>query len=109
MPITLTEAFGCQRCQKIFVLKPDKSTIEELSTSHPYKRTWYWSGHQWHPAHRRVSISLGYLLLGFFILLLMLLFLLLLPAEARTPKVIFLLVMITVFLMAIAWFAPYRY
>jgi hypothetical protein len=46
-PIALTEAFGCNRCQRIFVVQDSGYVIEELSTSYPYKRTWRWTGHQW--------------------------------------------------------------
>jgi hypothetical protein len=42
--IVLTEAFGCSRCRRIFVLQPDGLTIEELATTYPYKRRYYWNG-----------------------------------------------------------------
>jgi hypothetical protein len=45
-PITLTEAFGCNRCQQIFVVDEQGHTLEQLSTAYP-KRLWRWSGHQW--------------------------------------------------------------
>lgn len=43
----LTEAFGCDRCQKIFVVQEGGYVIEQLSTTYPYKRTWHWTGQQW--------------------------------------------------------------
>lgn len=46
-PIALTEAFGCNRCQKIFVVEEGGYVLEELSSSYPYKRAWRWTGHQW--------------------------------------------------------------
>ena len=46
-PIVLTEAFGCDRCQQIYVLKDDGYSIEQLSTHYPYRRAWRWTGHQW--------------------------------------------------------------
>ncbi|MEO0455612.1 MAG: hypothetical protein AAF152_03385 [Cyanobacteria bacterium P01_A01_bin.114] len=46
-PIVLTEAFGCDRCQQIFVLREDGYVIEQLSSHYPYRRSWRWSGHQW--------------------------------------------------------------
>lgn len=55
VPITLTEAFGCNRCQRIFVVQDSGYVIEELSTNYPYKRAWRWNGHQWHV----VTPSLG--------------------------------------------------
>ncbi|MBW4523073.1 MAG: hypothetical protein KME16_25830 [Scytolyngbya sp. HA4215-MV1] len=51
VPIALTEAFGCNRCQQIFVVEESGYVIEQLSTSYPYKRTWRWTGHQWNIAH----------------------------------------------------------
>lgn len=46
-PITLTEAFGCDRCQQIFVVNEGGHVLEQLSTTYPYKRAWRWNGHQW--------------------------------------------------------------
>jgi hypothetical protein len=42
--IILTEAFGCDRCHRIFVLQADGLTIEELAATFPYKRRYYWNG-----------------------------------------------------------------
>jgi hypothetical protein len=42
--IVLTEAFGCDRCHRIFVLQEDGLTIEELAATYPYKRRYYWNG-----------------------------------------------------------------
>lgn len=47
IPITLTEAFGCSRCQQIFAVRENGDTIEQLSTTYPYKKTWRWTGRQW--------------------------------------------------------------
>lgn len=44
--ILLTEALGCDRCQKIFVVKDNYETIEQLS-SFEQKKTWYWNGSSW--------------------------------------------------------------
>lgn len=57
MPITLTEAFGCNRCQHIFVVEEGGYVIEQLSTSYPYKRAWRWTGHRWIIAHPRLGES----------------------------------------------------
>jgi hypothetical protein len=46
-PITLTDAFGCQRCQQIFVIKAEGHAIEELAAITPFRRSWYWNGRQW--------------------------------------------------------------
>ncbi|NJO80389.1 MAG: hypothetical protein HC827_19010 [Cyanobacteria bacterium RM1_2_2] len=58
VPITLTEAFGCNRCQQIFVVQENGYVIEQLSTTYPYKRAWRWTGHQWNIAHS--SLTRGY-------------------------------------------------
>ncbi|MBE7381567.1 MAG: hypothetical protein F6J95_009185 [Leptolyngbya sp. SIO1E4] len=46
-PIALTEAFGCTRCQQIFVIREGGYLLEQISTHYPYKRVWYWTGQQW--------------------------------------------------------------
>ena len=46
-PITLTEAFGCDRCQQIFVVEDNGYVLEQLSTTYPYKRAWRWTGSRW--------------------------------------------------------------
>lgn len=56
-PITLTEAFGCDRCQQIFVVQDNGYVIEQLSTHYPYKRAWRWSGHQWRLDRSSISTS----------------------------------------------------
>lgn len=53
--ITLTEAFGCDRCSQIFGVSEDGMTLEQLSTSYPYKKAWQWTGVGW----RDQSRSLG--------------------------------------------------
>lgn len=50
-PIALTDAFGCNRCQQIFVVEESGHVLEQLSTSYPYKRSWRWNGHQWRVAN----------------------------------------------------------
>lgn len=57
-PIVLTEAFGCNRCQQIFVVQDNGYVLEQLSTNYPYKRAWRWTGHQWNIAH--ASLGRGY-------------------------------------------------
>jgi hypothetical protein len=47
VPITLTEAFGCNRCQQIFVVPENTNVLEQLATTYPYKRTWRWNGSSW--------------------------------------------------------------
>ena len=47
VPIALTEAFGCNKCQQIFVVEESGYVIEELSTTYPYKKVWRWTGYRW--------------------------------------------------------------
>ncbi|MGK7876907.1 MAG: hypothetical protein AB4426_27540 [Xenococcaceae cyanobacterium] len=55
--ITLTEAFGCDRCQQIFVLEDNGQVIEQLSSTYSYKRTWCWTGHRWIAVHSGLGES----------------------------------------------------
>ena len=64
MPIVLTEAFGCDRCQQIFVVEEGRQAIEELSVSHSYKRVWRWTGQRWIIAHPSLKESYLPLALG---------------------------------------------
>ena len=78
MPIALTEAFGCNRCQQIFVLQENGHLLEQLSTHYPYKRVWYWTGQQWRLEHSVLGnhyLPLTTMLLGvaIFVLLLVIL------------------------------------
>jgi hypothetical protein len=57
VPITLTEAFGCDRCQQIFVVQDNGHVLEQLSTTYPYKRAWRWTGNGWHVVHPRIGES----------------------------------------------------
>jgi hypothetical protein len=69
--ILLTEAFGCDRCQQIFGLSEDNQTIEQLSTSYPYTKTWQWMAEGWHSKDRvlgehYIPLVLGSLAISFF-------------------------------------------
>lgn len=73
-PIALTEAFGCNRCQRFFVVQENGYVIEELPTTYSYKRTWRWTGHQWSivsPSLGRGYFPLALIGLGVFIILLL--------------------------------------
>lgn len=66
VPITLTEAFGCDRCQQIFVVEENSNVLEQLSTTYPYKKAWRWTGSTWqivHPKFREsyLPVALGIL------------------------------------------------
>lgn len=73
--IALTDAFGCYRCQQIFVLREDGYLLEQLSTHYPYKRVWYWTGQQWRLDHSALSnhylpLATMLFVVGMFVLLL---------------------------------------
>lgn len=80
-PIALTEAFGCNRCQRIFVVQESGYVIEELSTNYPYKRAWRWTGHQWSTA----SPGLGRAYLPLTLLIIFGLIFLLLVTTLQSP------------------------
>jgi hypothetical protein len=54
-PITLTEAFGCDRCHQIFAVEEDGYGIEQLSSHYPTKRTWRWVGDRWQVARKKTD------------------------------------------------------
>ena len=45
--IALTEAFGCDRCQQIFVMEANEQTIKQLSNSYGIEGFWQWTGNRW--------------------------------------------------------------
>ncbi|WP_308255338.1 hypothetical protein [Geminocystis sp. GBBB08] len=47
LPIILTEAMGCDRCQHIFVVTEKEGYIEQLNPSYSYKKRWRWNGKRW--------------------------------------------------------------
>lgn len=55
IPITLTEAFGCDRCQQIFVVEDNGYVLEQLSTTYPYKRAWRWKANNWQVVQPRLG------------------------------------------------------
>ncbi len=57
IPIVLTEAFGCDRCQQIFVVEDNGHVLEQLSTTYPYKRAWRWMGNTWQVVRPRLGES----------------------------------------------------
>ncbi|QQE64483.1 hypothetical protein GFS31_11640 [Leptolyngbya sp. BL0902] len=75
-PIILTEAFGCDRCQQIFVVQDDGYVMEQLSTHYPYKRAWRWTGQQWRLDRSALNLSYpsllvmtSFVLMAFFLIL----------------------------------------
>ncbi|HIK27446.1 MAG: hypothetical protein N3E45_13810 [Oscillatoriaceae bacterium SKW80] len=57
VPIVLTEAFGCNRCQQIFVVEENGYLLEQLSTTYPYKQAWRWMGDRWTKAYTGMKDS----------------------------------------------------
>ncbi len=57
IPIILTDAFGCDRCQQIFVVEDNGHVLEQLSTTYPYKRAWRWMGNTWQVVRPRLGES----------------------------------------------------
>lgn len=55
IPITLTDAWGCDRCKQIFELRPQPNTIGKVSTPYPRQRTWHWNGQKWQPTRNRAK------------------------------------------------------
>jgi hypothetical protein len=110
-PIMLTEAFGCDRCQQIFVVLEDGQTLEQLASLNPQKKLWRWNGKKW--VLIRPQYNKRYLLFGFLAILVMVI-IILLSLILRSPSgigmipwgvVAFLLV---VLFILIAWLV-YRY
>ncbi|NJK51328.1 hypothetical protein HC931_27410 [Candidatus Gracilibacteria bacterium] len=73
LPIVLTEAFGCDRCQQIFVVDEKNQVIEQLSTNYPGKRAWRWTGYRWITAHYGIGESGLPLILVIFLVVLFIL------------------------------------
>jgi apolipoprotein N-acyltransferase len=109
-PITLTEAFGCTRCQQIFVVQDNGHVIEQLSTTYPYKRAWRWTGHQWNVAHS--SLSRGYfpitLLMIFGLVFLLLLTVLQFPISASVAFRVIAALLLSMMLVLMLWLACRR-
>ena len=82
VPITLTEAFGCDRCQQLFVVEDNGYVLEQLSTSYPYKRAWRWMGNRWSVSQPRFEQN--YLPVAFGIILVLLI--VWLPLALRSPN-----------------------
>ncbi len=66
------EALGCDRCRKIFVLRDDSYSLEQVST--PYPHSWQWDGQTWRstkslpianfPLYTAILFSLACILIG---------------------------------------------
>ncbi|MEL6490361.1 MAG: hypothetical protein AAFV85_22865 [Cyanobacteria bacterium J06634_6] len=47
IPITLTEAWGCDRCKQLFERTSEPDTVTKLSSPYPHQKTWQWTGKHW--------------------------------------------------------------
>ncbi len=74
-PIALTEAFGCDYCQQIFVAEQAGLRLAQLASHAPESPTWFWTGQQWcldRKLFNRRYVVLGVTLLAFSLLLMLL-------------------------------------
>jgi hypothetical protein len=69
-PIILTEAFGCDRCQQIFVVLENGYEIEQLASHYPYKKSWRWYNNRWISANQGVGETYFPVALGVILILL---------------------------------------
>ncbi len=107
IPITLTEAFGCNQCQRFFVVQENGYVIEELPTTYSYKRTWRWTGHQW----SAVSPSLGRGYMSFLIVGLGMIIVLLVATQSplnSSPAFLAIAFLALVLLIFVFWLACRR-
>ena len=69
VPITLTEAWGCDHCKQIFERGEDPSTVGKLANPYHRQRIWRWNGQQWvvgnHLARPKAVNAAAVVLLGF--------------------------------------------
>lgn len=102
--ISLTEAFGCDRCQQIFIVEDSGYAIEQLSTSYPYKKAWCWKGDKWMVAHSTIRENYLPLSLGIVVFALCIAAVLA-PQLTKDPKIIifFALVVLGATLMPALW------
>lgn len=70
IPIVLTDAMGCDRCQKLFVVEENGYVLEQVATSYPQKPAWRWVGDRWIVAQSRLKQSYLYIALGAILVLL---------------------------------------
>jgi len=70
IPIVLTDAMGCDRCQKIFVVEENGYAIEQLATNYPQKQTWRWVGNRWITAQSYLKQSYLPIAIGAIVILL---------------------------------------
>lgn len=107
-PITLTEAFGCNRCQKIFVVEENGYTIEQLSTSYPSKKSWRWTGNRWTRAHTSLRENKLLFVVGIIIVFSFILCLVLLLQSSPQLNNIIIGVLLVIVIPLVSWLAYRR-
>jgi len=110
IPIALTDAFGCNRCQQIFVVEESGYTIEQLSTSYPYKKAWRWTGHRWNTANSGLGESYLPIAVGIIIVLVIVWLPLALHTKTGAPIIVWALlaVLLAVLPALMVWLAYRR-
>jgi len=105
-PILLTEAFGCDRCQKIFAVEENGYVLQQVSTSSPYKKTWYWTGKQWIAIHsdlKEYYLPVGLLVILVLPIVWLSLYFLLAPSGSSIMVWVFIPVMLLLLLALMRW------
>lgn len=109
MPIALTEAFGCNRCQQLFVVEDHGYVLEQLSTSYPYKRAWRWMGNRWVVAQSRSGQGFLYIAIAIIVFLLIVtIFLALRSSNGPIIPIWVVVLAVLLILLAIMFWLTYR-
>lgn len=108
-PIALTEALGCDKCHHIFVVRADGYTLEQLSSTYPYKQVWYWTGKEWCLINPRIHHAGCFWMVGvlcfLFMGMLSLPWFLRIPLDRHVVVWMVLTILIAIILMFMVWFA----
>lgn len=100
IPIVLTDAMGCDRCQKIFVVEENGYALEQLSTTYPHKPSWRWVGNRWITAQSHLKQSYLPIAIGAIVLLLFMWLLSALKAPSGTNLLFWIMVAVIVIIIA---------
>lgn len=106
--IALTEAFGCNRCQHIFVVEDNGHVLEQLSGTYPYKKAWRWNGHQWNTASSGLADSYLPVALGITLIMLIIWLPLALSVKSNLSLVLIAGVLLLAVLPALMVWLAYR-
>lgn len=107
-PIALTEAFGCNRCQQIFVVEDNGHVLEQLSGTYPYKRAWRWNGHQWVVSNPSLADSTLPVVLGITLIMLIIWLPLALNAKSNSSLIVLVAGVLLLALPALMVLLAYR-